>query len=976
MGLSLFPFMLIRLLLFFSLVHILMLAYASSFTEILCRVDESAALLQFKESFVIINQSKSHNPSAYPKVSSWTLEGDNRDCCLWDGVKCDEDTGHVTGLDLSSGRLYGSLAPNSSLFRLVHLQSLNLAYNHFNYSQIPSQVSNLSRLAYLNLSASMFSGQIPSQISQLSHLSSLDLSDNYDLYSGKQLLKLESGLISLVGNLTRLQRLHLNYVNISSVVPRILASLSSLTSIHLQYCGLQGNIPVGIFKLPYLKVLDVAYNEGLTGYLSEFTWSSPLEVLNLAFTSFLGEIPTSIGNLGSLNTLDLRSCNFSGSIPSSLGNLTSLIYLEISNNSFVGKIPSSMGNLTQLTDLSLRYNLLDGEIPFPLMNLTKLTSLELGNNNLQGRIPDSIFNLKNLKYLDLASNTFSGSVEFGKFVKLKYLTILILSSNQVSVLIEDASANASLPKFQFLGLSSCNLNKFPDFVKNQDRLVCLDLSYNKIHGMVPEWIWDTSKLSLEFLCLSNNFITSLGQHPMPLPWTRLLGLDLRSNLLQGSLPIPPATISHYYMSKNSLTGNISELICSLTSIQVLDLANNNLSGSLPRCMQNFGASLSVIDLQKNKFRGSIPQTWTQGTKLRIINFRQNRFQGPLPRSLVKCLMLEVADFSNNKLHDIFPSWLENLPNLKVLNLRSNNFHGQIGASKAGYKFPNLRVIDLSHNGFTGKLPLEIFGNWKQPREFANSDILSYIQVNSSMAQQRYLCNSWLYDYNYTMTMTNKGIAVFYEKVQELLKAIDLSSNRFGGEIPESIGNLRGLSLLNLSNNVLTGHIPLSLANLTELESLDLSKNNFSGEIPQQLTQLTFLGFFNVSNNLLTGPIPQGDQFGTFGNNSFEGNSGLCGRPLSKNCEDSNAYLPAPPSISVDQSQESGSAFEFGWEILVVVVVGYAFGQVVGVTIGHIVITRKHDWFMNIFGKNSFLITSILFSGCVVLSVIVFWLYLK
>ncbi|KAG6662971.1 hypothetical protein CIPAW_03G279600 [Carya illinoinensis] len=770
----------------------------------------------------------------------------------------------------------------------------------------------------------MFSGQIPSQISQLSHLSSLDLSDNYDLYSGKQLLKLESGLISLVGNLTRLQRLHLNYVNISSVVPRILASLSSLTSIHLQYCGLQGNIPVGIFKLPYLKVLDVAYNEGLTGYLSEFTWSSPLEVLNLAFTSFLGEIPSSIGNLGSLNTLDLRSCNFSGSIPSSLGNLTSLIYLEISNNSFV----------------------------------------------------DSIFNLTNLKYLDLASNTFSGSVEFGKFVKLKYLTILILSSNQVSVLIEDASANASLPKFQFLGLSSCNLNKFPDFVKNQDRLVCLDLSYNKIHGMVPEWIWDTSKLSLEFLCLSNNFITSLGQHPMPLPWTRLLGLDLRSNLLQGSLPIPPATISHYYMSKNSLTGNISELICSLTSIQVLDLANNNLSGSLPRCMQNFGASLSVIDLQKNKFRGSIPQTWTQGTKLRIINFRQNKFRGPLPRSLVKCLMLEVADFSNNKLHDIFPSWLENLPNLKVLNLRSNNFHGQIGASKAGYKFPNLRVIDLSHNGFTGKLPLEIFGNWKQPREFANSDILSYIQVNSSMAQQRYLCNSWLYDYNYTMTMTNKGIAVFYEKVQELLKAIDLSSNRFGGEIPESIGNLRGLSLLNLSNNVLTGLIPLSLANLTELESLDLSKNNLSGEIPQQLTQLTFLGFFNVSNNLLTGPIPQGDQFGTFGNNSFEGNSGLCGRPLSKNCEDSNAYLPAPPSISVDQSQESGSAFEFGWEILVVVVVGYAFGQVVGVTIGHIVITRKHDWFMNIFGKNSFLITSILFCGCVVLSVIVFWLYLK
>ncbi|KAG6662970.1 hypothetical protein CIPAW_03G279500 [Carya illinoinensis] len=722
--------------------------------------------------------------------------------------------------------------------------------------------------------------------------------------------------------------LHLNYVNLSSVVPRIWASLSSSTSIRLQYCGLQGNISVGIFKLPNSKVLDVAYNERLTGYLAEFTWSSPLEVWNLAFTR----------NLGSLNTLDLRSCNFSGSIPSAPGNLTSLIYLEISNNSFVGNIPSSIGNLIQLSDLdlsvnqligripfghgnltqlsylSLRYNLLNGEIPFPLMNLTKLTSLQLGNNNLQGRIPDSIFNLKNLKHLDLGRISFSGSVEFG-------------------------NANASLPKFQFLGLSSCNLNEFPDFVKIQDRLVCLDLSNNNIHGMVPEWIWDTSKLSLELLCLSKNFITSLGPHPMPLPWTRLL-----------------ATITHYYISNNSLTGNISELICILTSIRVLDSANNNLGGSLPRCMQNFGASLLVIDLERNKFQGSIPQTWTQGTELRIINLRQNRFQGQLPRSLAKCMMLEVADFSDNKLHDLFPSlhdlfpsWLENLPNLKVLNLRSNNFHGQIGTSKPGSKFPNLRVIDLSHNGFTGKLPLEIFGNWKQHSEFANSDILSYIQVNSSIVPRRYTCNSWLYAYNYTMTMTNKGVAVFYEKVQELFKAIDISSNKFGGEISESIENLKGFHLHNLSNNVLTGHIPPSLANLTELESLDLSENNLSGEIPQQLTQLTFLGFFNVSNNLLTGPIPQGNQFGTFGNNSYEGNSELCGRPLSKNFEDSNAS-PAPPSLfPVDQSQKSGSPFQFGWEILVVVVVGYASGLVVGVTIGHIVITRKRDWFMNIFG---------------------------
>ncbi|KAF3957232.1 hypothetical protein CMV_017730, partial [Castanea mollissima] len=46
---------------------------------------------------------------------------------------------HVIELDLSSCNLYGSINSNSSLFHLVHLQSLNLAFNNFNYSQIPSQ---------------------------------------------------------------------------------------------------------------------------------------------------------------------------------------------------------------------------------------------------------------------------------------------------------------------------------------------------------------------------------------------------------------------------------------------------------------------------------------------------------------------------------------------------------------------------------------------------------------------------------------------------------------------------------------------------------------------------------------------------------------------------------------------------------------------------------------------------------------------
>uniref|UniRef100_A0A2N9EM71 Uncharacterized protein n=1 Tax=Fagus sylvatica TaxID=28930 RepID=A0A2N9EM71_FAGSY len=352
-------------------------------------------LLQFKESFVI-NKSASSDPSAYPKVASWTLEGNNSDCCSWDGVECDEVTGHVIGLDLNSSCLYGSINSNSSLFHLVHLQRLNLADNHFNFSQIPSTVSNLSKLTYLDLSYSEFSSQIPLQVSQLSQLSSLNLSINNNLELKKPSLR------SLVENLTHLEKLDLSWVNINSLVPNILANLSSLKFLRLRHCGLYGEFPMGIFKLPNLQVLDVKHNKGLTGYLPDFQQSSPLEEMLLANTSFSGKLPTSMGNLGSLTKIAMRNCNFSGSIPSSFGNLIQLSFLDLAINNLTGPIPFELANLTQLTHLYLYYNLVSGQIPFGLTNLTQLTVLNLAGNNLAGQIPSSIIKLKNLEVLDLS----------------------------------------------------------------------------------------------------------------------------------------------------------------------------------------------------------------------------------------------------------------------------------------------------------------------------------------------------------------------------------------------------------------------------------------------------------------------------------------------------------------------------------------------------------------------------------------------
>ncbi|GAB4841214.1 hypothetical protein Ancab_039678 [Ancistrocladus abbreviatus] len=187
----------------------------------------------------------------------------------------------------------------------------------------------------------------------------------------------------------------------------------------------------------------------------------------------------------------------------------------------------------------------------------------------------------------------------------------------------------------------------------------------------------------------------------------------------------------------------------------------------------------------------------------------------------------------------------------------------------------------------------------------------------------------------------------YGAILNIFTSIDLSNNEFVGKIPVSIGSLVGLQALNLSTNNLTGSMPQSLANLSNLESLDLSCNLLSGEIPQQLTKLTFLEIFNVSYNHFTGAIPQGNQFNTFENDSFEGNIGLCGNPLSNKCGDSVAQSPAQPHHSSYDGDNEESSKLIEW---IIIAMGYLSGMVVGVILGKIFTSQYHEWFVETFGR--------------------------
>ncbi|GKV33129.1 hypothetical protein SLEP1_g41670 [Rubroshorea leprosula] len=936
----------------------------------LCRPEERSALLDFKSTANLVDFCSLFPPR--PIIQTWN---EGSDCCLWEGITCDKRNGHVTGLDLSNNCLEANLTTNSSLFRLEKLQSLNLAYNNFSYHNLSFGFDRWKSLTYLNLLSSgyMDGSLLFDGIFLLPKLVSLDLSYNYGLLLDNTKFQM------LVHNLIELRFLILDFVDMSLVAPSSLLNLtSSLEYLSFRRCNLQGNFPNQVFQLPSLQLLDLSYNFGLGGNLPESNLSSTLEYLNLANTNFSGELPYSIGNLKLLKKLHLSSCQIYGLIPRSLANLTEIAQLDFSSNHLQGQIPDVFGKMHKLTDLSLDANNFDGEIPASIFNLTHLTFLSLSSNKLLGRVPSWLFSLPSLSYLDLQNNCLTGPIDHVEmpnlilqevylsnneisgsipsfFFDLVHLTRVHLSSNNLigtittdmlSKLVDlwdldlsnnsllslsnngTAVNNSFLPSLLSLTLSSCNVHKFPTFLRKAENLQQLDISKNNISGQIHKWEIEGMS-SLQYLDLSYNFLTGIDLFA----FKNLISVDLSSNLLQGSLPILSTAqdVSRLFISGNNLTGEIPSSYCNFTSLEVLVLANNRLGGKIPECLGNL-SYLLILDLRMNKFLGRIPNFIVNDSFLLTLSLNGNQLEGILPRSLVNYKWLEILDVGNNNLNDTFPHWLGVLPLLKVLILRSNQFHGAISNSMPASYFLQLRIIDVAQNDFMGLLPNNYFKILKGMRDVVPADKvkLEYIDDHTRCLRDGRCRNI----YEDSVKVVMKGSERELVRILKIFTTIDFSANQFQGPIPDELGELNSLLLLNLSHNSLNGQIPSSLEKLAELESLDLSSNKLEGRIPEQLTKLTFLSVLNLSHNELVGHIPEGKQFNTFSNDSYIGNSRLCGFPLTKKC------IPRPPSPQFDEEDDSTTVFEWKFALA-----GYGCGLVLGLSLGYIVFTTGKPWWV-------------------------------
>ncbi|KAJ4748451.1 Receptor-like protein 12 [Rhynchospora pubera] len=288
-------------------------------------------------------------------------------------------------------------------------------------------------------------------------------------------------------------------------------------------------------------------------------------------------------------------------------------------------------------------------------------------------------------------------------------------------------------------------------------------------------------------------------------------------------------LEYLNLSVTGLSGTVPGLLSNLSSLQYLDLSNNDeLMADADVWWLSRLTSLRHLDMSRIDLQGSI--NWVQSLNklpsLEVLLLDSNNLNH-IPQSLphVNFTSLKVLRLSNQDFNTTIPSWIFVLHDLTDLNLGESNFVGFFPAVLGNLTFLSNLVLD--NNLLFGKIP-----------SLYNLTKLTYLSMSGTFLSEKYIN---------IIELASSISPKTWRRMEELV----LSDNNFIGKLTGWIPMMSNLKYLDLSFTYLSGIIPDDIWNLTNIIELDLSFNCFTGSLNDTyLDRLTRLQKLSLGGNVM------------------------------------------------------------------------------------------------------------------------------
>lgn len=590
-------------------------------------------------------------------------------------------------LYLSSDAFIGSIP--SGIGNLENVIILQI-YSSYLTSSIPESITSLSNCIYLYLASKIFSGSIPSMIGDLNGLVALYL-------YGDSLLT--GPLPESLYTLQSLTMLEISGGFIGKLSPSI-GNLQNLAEFKITSSCLSGEIPLALYQLPYISLLELRSTqlEGsfpsnfsfINSSISSFIVSSPLltgtlpslfstmqwlSSLNINGGLMSGSFPTFLCHLPDLFSLSLNIGFMTSHLPSDVFSLYSKLMYFIVGSGLTGSLPDFPDQTLALNQLSLNDNYMTGTFPSSFSNIHKISQLIVANNYFSGELLNSLSSFERLQLLDLENNFFSGKFSDSPY-SCSGLQLIYLGSNQFS---------GSLPLFEkvpSLSVIELQHNRFSgslnEFFSNQTYVQNVDISDNLFSGELPQNLFNSYRIQV-FAAVSNCFV---GEIPSTVCSA---GNILQSLVIDGlsSNPLCPANLRlnnnkpffvQGFLQYHYMIGSVPDCIWSMPFLTTFHASGNGFGGSFP---SSISTSLIDVSISNNRFSGTIPTAVQSHSFDKQLVLSNNRFIGRLSSQFFissnqTSLTLAINQLSGNIPTSLLQSSITTETNLQSLSILAGN----------------------------------------------------------------------------------------------------------------------------------------------------------------------------------------------------------------------------------------------------------------------------------------------------------------